>query len=109
MTTLYEDSYLVCDEDALTIHYYYFPIGSKRIPYQAIERFVQEPMNFWTGGGRLWGMGLSPDWFHLDLQRPSKSRCIILFEKDNWVRSVITPQDQDAVLGILQEKVSANP
>ena len=38
----YEDSHIVCDDDALVIHQYYFPIGSRRIPYRDI-RSVKDP------------------------------------------------------------------
>lgn len=105
MSVLYEDDYIVCDDDALTIHWYYFPIGSKRIPYSSIRQVREEPMNFWTGAGRIWGMGLSPDWFHLDPKRPEKNRCITI-DDGQWVRSIITPDNHDQVFRILQQKVN---
>lgn len=46
MSIFYEDNYIVCDNDAITIHCYYFPMGSKRIPYQKIRKFKEEKMNF---------------------------------------------------------------
>lgn len=104
MSVLYEDQYLVCDEDAITLHWYYFPVGSKRIPYRNIRNVAEQSMNFWTGAGRIWGMGLSPEWFPLDPQRPSKTRCIVITEADNWVKSVVTPSDHERVVQILREK-----
>lgn len=105
MSILYEDDYIVCDEDALTIHWYYFPIGSKRIPYTSIRHINEESISFWTGAGRIWGMGLSPEWFHLDPKRPSKTRCIVI-DDGNWTKSVITPDNHDVVFRILQEKTT---
>ena len=65
MTILYEDKYIVCDDNALTINYYYFPVGSKRIPYNKINDIKQEKMTFWTGGSRIWG-GTWDYWLNLD-------------------------------------------
>ncbi|QZZ21112.1 hypothetical protein J5X98_00940 [Leptothermofonsia sichuanensis E412] len=107
MSILYEDDYIVCDDDALTIHWYYFPIGSKRIPYGSIRHITEEPIGVWTGAGRIWGMGLSPDWFHLDPKRPFKTRCIVI-DDGNWVKSVITPDNHDAVFRILQRKTASS-
>jgi hypothetical protein len=104
MTVLYEDTYIVCDDDAITIHWYYFPIGSKRIPYSTIRQISQEPMTLWTGKGRMWGMGFSPHWFHADPRRAFKDRCIVV-DDGNWIQSVVTPDDLDAVWRILQTKV----
>ena len=104
MTVFYEDQFVVCDDDAITIHWYYFPIGSKRIPYKDIHSFREETMDFWTGAARIWGMGLSPEWFHLDWNRPSKAQCIVI-DENSWVKSVITPENHEAVLQILREKI----
>ena len=101
MTILYEDEYIVCDDNAITIHWYYFPIGSKRIPYNTIRSIQEESMEFWTGGGRIWGMGLSPYWFHLDWKCPLKTKCIII-DDGNWIKSIITPNEHNTVMRILQ-------
>ena len=101
MSILYEDSYLVCNDNAITIHWYYFPVGSKRIPYSKIKKIQEFPMDFWSGGARIWGMGLSPHWFHLDINRPWKKKCIIIDEGE-WIKSVITPDDPEKVRQILQ-------
>ena len=105
MTILYEDDFIVCDDDAITINWYYFPLGSKRIAYHKIRNIQEESMNFLTGGLRIWGMGLSPHWFHLDPNRPSKNKCIVLDEGE-WIKSVITPKSHDRVMQILREKIS---
>jgi hypothetical protein len=103
MTVLYEDNYIICDDDAITINWYYFPVGSKRIAYNKIRQLEQENMDFWSGAGRIWGMGLTPHWFHLDPNRPNKNRCLIV-DDGEWVKSVITPENLDRVKEILQEK-----
>lgn len=107
MTILYEDPHVICDEDALTINLYYFPLGSKRIPYSTIRSLKEETLGLFTGSGRLWGMGITPEWFHFDLQRPLKPKAIVIEEEGNWIKSVITPNDHDRVLQILREKLSS--
>jgi hypothetical protein len=104
MTILYEDFYVTCDEDAITINSYYIPMGSLRIPYQSIKKYQEKKLDFWEEGLRIWGMGLSPYWFHLDPLRPTKTKCIVI-DRGELIKSVITPADHNKVLQILQERV----
>ncbi|MDC0745912.1 hypothetical protein [Polyangium mundeleinium] len=103
MTVLYEDPHVVCDDDALTIKRYYFPVGSKRIPYSEIRRVDDTPMGWLTGKLRLWGMGPAPYWFHLDVERPGKERCIVI-DRGGFVKIALTPADHEAVLTLLRER-----
>lgn len=57
-----------------------------------------------TGKGRLWGSGDLRHWLPLDLSRPQKEKALIL-EVGKWVRPVITPDDPDRVLALLQERM----
>lgn len=107
MTILYEDQHVVCDSDALTLKRYYFPFGSKRIPYAEIRRVDEEPMGWLTGKLRIWGMGPLPVWFHLDLDRPGKDRCIVL-DLGGLVKAAITPDDHAAVLALLRERATSS-
>ena len=103
MAILYEDSVLVCDDEAITIKTYYFPVGSKRIPYGDI-RFVQPvTMGLMTGKYRIWGMGLSPHWLHFDPSRPRKTEALIL-DVGGWIKPFITPDDCAAVHDVLKSK-----
>jgi hypothetical protein len=104
MSILYEDKYIICDDDALTINYYYFPVGSKRIPYQKIQKMQKEDMNFWRGGSRIWGGSFS-FWFNLDPQRPWKNKLIIIDEGE-LTKPVITPDKAEEVWQILLAKTS---
>ena len=105
MSVIYEDKYIVCDDEAVTINGYYFPFGSKRIAYKNIRSIRESNLDIWEGKLRLWGMGLSPYWFHLDPNRPWKTKCIIIDEGE-WIKSVITPEDPNRVLQILQQKTT---
>lgn len=103
MAILYEDSVLVCDDDAITIKTYYFPVGSKRIPYADIRHVEPFTMGAMTGKYRIWGMGLSPHWFHLDVARPRKTEALLL-DVGALIKPIITPDDCSAVHAILKEK-----
>src|SRR5262245_30971445 len=103
MAILYRDKRIVCDDDAITISMYHFPAGSKRIPYNEIRGIQEHKMGPLTGRYRLWGASDPRYWFHLDADRPHKTKAIIL-DKGGWIRAVITPDDPDAVLRILEER-----
>ncbi|MHB8875933.1 MAG: PH domain-containing protein [Myxococcaceae bacterium] len=103
MSVLYEDRHLVCDEDAITVRQYYFPVGQIRIPYAEIRGLEERSLGAWTGKWRIWGTGDFEHWYHFDVDRPRKDKSIVL-DKGGWVRAVITPDDPDAVLRILREK-----
>jgi hypothetical protein len=104
--TLYDDGLVALDADGLTIRRYYFPIGtSKRIPYTRLKSVQERHMELLTGKGRLWGSGDFRHWLPLDLRRPQKEKALVL-DLGKWVRPVITPDDPDRVLTLLQEHLS---
>ncbi len=103
---LYDDGLVQLNSDGLIIRRYHFPLGtSKHIPYAQIKGVQPWPMGLWTGKGRLWGSGDLRHWFSLDLRRPWKEKALIL-DLGAWVRPVITPDEPDRVLALLQEQTS---
>ncbi|BAQ61130.1 hypothetical protein GM3708_1536 [Geminocystis sp. NIES-3708] len=105
MTILYEDEYIICDDDALTILYYYFPFGDKRIPYKNIAKIDQQEMTWLSGKTRIWG-GSFEYWLNLDIKRPWKDKLIIIDEGE-LTKPVITPDDPEQVYQILVNKTSS--
>ena len=103
MSVLYEDSYVTCDDEGLTIRRYYFPFGAKRIPYSRIQGVDEKEMGTWTGKWRIWGSSWPSHWFHFDPTRPRKTKALVI-DKGDYVRAVVTPDDPDRVLQILREK-----
>jgi hypothetical protein len=102
---LYDDGLIELDSDGLTIRRYYFPFGtSKRIPYAQIKDVQERHMGLLTGKGRLWGSGDLRHWASLDLRRPQKEKALIL-DLGTWIKPVITPDDPDRVLALLQERI----
>ena len=104
--TLYDDGLVQLDADGLTIRRYYFPLGtSKHIPYARIQGVQERHMGALTGKGRLWGSGDLRHWFPLDLRRPQKEKALVL-DVGKSVSPVITPEDPERVLALLQERMS---
>lgn len=104
MSIIYEDKYLICDDNALTIKEYFFPLGSKRIPYAKIRKLDERELGVLSGRFRIWGMDLAPYWYHLDWDRPKKRRSITL-DTGELIKPVLTPEQHDMVLTVLKEKV----
>ena len=97
---LYHDRWISCTERGLVIRWYYFPFGTKRIPYRAIRNVESVPLTLWSGRGRIWGTSNPRYWLGLDPGRLHKQTALIL-DTGHWVRPVITPDDPDAVLAII--------
>jgi len=104
MPKLYEDKRIICDDEGITVRQYFFPIGDKRIAYDDIRSFNQLQMGTLTGRYRIWGATNPRYWFHLDTTRPKKDKAIVI-DKGDWVKAVITPDDPDKVLHILEDKL----
>ena len=96
MTDLYADRWITCTGDAVLIRGYYFPWGTKRVPYQAIREVRRVPMGAATGKGRIWGSTTLRYWASLDPGRPKKSTALIL-DTGRRVLPFITPDDPAAV------------
>lgn len=105
MNIIYEDENLICDNFGITIKWYFFPFGEKKIPYNSIRNVAERSMELFSGQGRIWGMDLSPEWFHLDPKRPFKDKCIVI-DIGEWIKPTITPENHNRVWQILQEQVN---
>ncbi|HVY11784.1 MAG TPA: hypothetical protein VHB18_16715 [Mycobacteriales bacterium] len=98
----YEDDQVVCDDSALTIKRYYFPFGSKRIPYDSIkgvQRLELTGVNA-VRRGRIWGSGDLVHWWNLDTGRFRKGAALVI-DIGKTVKPTITPKDPDTVERIL--------
>ena len=100
----YKDRRIECTEPGIEIRGYYFPWGTKRIPYASIRSVTRFQLTALGGKGRIWGSGDLKHWANLDPGRPRKSVGFYL----NLGRRVIpwvTPDDPDAFEKALGEHV----
>jgi len=93
---LYHDRWIECTADAIRIRGYYFPWGTKRIPYSSIRSIRRVTMTALRGQGRIWGTANPRYWASLDPSRPAKSIALIL-DIGSLVRPFITPDDPGKV------------
>ena len=89
----YDDGTVACTDDELVIRRYYFPRGTKRIPYHTIKqvrRVGLESIGGWRI--RIWGSRDFVHWWNLDLHR-SDHPIVFIIDIGGRMRPVITPQD----------------
>ncbi len=104
MITLYDDGSLVCGSDRLDIHSYYFPFGTKSIPYSSIKRLQRiEITGPLSGQWRIWGTGNPRYWANLDLKRPRKKVGFII-DLGRHVNPIVTPDDPDVFETTIRER-----
>jgi hypothetical protein len=96
MSELYRDRWITCTEQGIRIRGYYFPWGTKTIPYARIRTVQRRPLGALTGRGRIWGTANPSVWLSLDPGRPGKREGLLL-DLDRIVRPLITPDDPAAV------------
>jgi hypothetical protein len=102
--SLYRDRWIECTSGALRIRGYYFPWGTKTVPYTSIRAFRRVEMGVFGGQLRIWGTGHPRYWASLDPGRPAKKDALIL-DLGRFVRPFLTPDDTDAVEAVLRAHV----
>ena len=100
MNALYKDRWIECTADAVLVHWYYFPWGTKRVPYSSILEVRRVPIGTFTGRGRIWGSTTLQYWASLDPSRPGKKKALIL-DTGHGILPFITPDDPDAVAAVI--------
>lgn len=101
----YQDRFLTLDDDGVTIRWYYFPAGTKRIPWRDLERVEEHDLRgrITNGRWRIWGSGDLRHWFHLDWGRPGKDTAFVL-HVGKWTRPVVTPAEPETFRRLLLER-----
>jgi hypothetical protein len=100
---LYEDRWITVTPAALTIRGYYFPLGSARsIPIGRIHWVQKVAIGKFTGQWRIWGTANPKYWLSLDPRRPRKKVALVL-DLGGQLRPVITPDDPDVMLKVLDD------
>jgi hypothetical protein len=106
MAASYDDGRISCDESGVTIRMYYFPMGSKKIPYSKIESVSRKEMggSILSGRLRIWGSGDFVHWFNLDPARPTKSIAFEIHLTGKKVTPVVTPDDPTKFAEVLHDR-----
>jgi hypothetical protein len=104
----YRDRWISCDDDEIRVRAYYFPWGTKRIPYGSIRGIRRVTMGRLRGRGRIWGTGNLKYWASLDPGRPSKSVAFIL-DLGRHVSPFLTPDDPEAFERAVRAHTSIEP
>jgi hypothetical protein len=90
----YSDRWITCDAEAITVRGYYFPWGSKRIPYSSVRGLERVELGTFTGKPRIWGTANLRYWASLDPQRPSKKIGLVL-DLGGFVHPFLTPAEPE--------------
>ncbi len=91
----YRDSWIECTTDEIRVRFYYFPAGTKRIPYGEIRSLTRASMSAARGKGRIWGTVDPGYWASLDPKRATKKVAFVL-DIGRRVRPYLTPDFPDA-------------
>jgi hypothetical protein len=102
---LYDDGRVALDDAGVTIRHYYL-WGAKRVRYSQITSVEERPLTPVRGRWRIWGSGDLRHWYNRDRTRPTKAVAFDL-HLGGWAIPVITPDEPDAVRGILASHVDA--
>ena len=108
MTDEYRDANIECTPKVLRVHWYYFPLGTKNIPYTSIKGIRRVVLSTLRGKGRIWGTGNFKYWANLDVRRPTKKFGFIL-DVGKSVKPFVTPADPDAFEAVIRERCGLGP
>lgn len=106
--SLYRDPRIECTADEVRIRGYYFPWGTKRVPYTAIRGIERFELSAVQGRWRIWGSGDLRHWANYDPSRPHKSVGFYL-DLGRSVVPFITPDDPDAVEAVIRDRARLGP
>jgi len=108
MSEDYNDGRIELDGRGLHIHGYYFPWGSKVIPYGSIKGVQRVALTNLRGKWRIWGTGNLGYWANLDSTRPKK-RIGFVIDAGQSVRPFVTPEDPDTFETELRARAGLGP
>ena len=104
----YRDGRIECTPTEIRIRGYYFPWGTKRIPYSSVRSVERFTMSALKGKGRIWGSGDFRHWANYDPRRPGKDVGFFL-HLDGRVVPWVTPDDPDAFEQVVRSHAELGP
>lgn len=98
----YDDGTIVCGPDGLEIHSYYFPFGTKKVPYKRIQGLQRIAIQgVMSGKWRLWGTGNPRYWANLDTKR-SRKKAGFVVDLGGRVSPIVTPDEPDEFESVIR-------
>jgi hypothetical protein len=107
VSTGYTDRWITADSRALQVRGYYFPWGTKQIPFESIRAVERVGIGLLTGKLRLWGTANPRYWASLDPRRPLKAEALILDIAGSQIMALLTPDNPEALVATIREHSSA--
>jgi hypothetical protein len=104
----YRDRWIECTDTGVRIRGYYFPWGTKTIPYASVRSLDRFTMTALRGKGRIWGSGDFRHWANLDPKRPQKSVGFFV-DVGRRVIPFLTPDDPVAFEKVVREHAHLGP
>jgi hypothetical protein len=104
----YADKWIRCTDTGIAVRAYYFPWGTKHIPYGAVHGMERVDLSAARGRARIWGTANPGYWASLDPGRPRKERALVL-DLGRRVRPFLTPDDPDAFEAVVRERSGLGP
>lgn len=101
---LYSDGLIDITDDAVVLKRYYFPFGSRRVPFSDIQRIDKEEPTLLNGKWRLWGTGTFTTWFPLDWRRPFRDRMFFITLSNTKLRIGFTVENSERVSEIFRQR-----
>jgi hypothetical protein len=99
----YSDKLVEISQDAILIHNYYFPFGSKRIVLIDIESITVYAPSLLIGKYRYWGTGDFQTWYPRD-NRFKRDKIFLMKLKQRWWRIGFTVEDSQTALNLLSNR-----
>ncbi len=107
-TADYADPRVRCTAAGIEVRGYYFPWGTKHIPYAAVRSLVRVDLTAARGRARIWGTANPGYWANLDPGRPRKATGFVL-DLGHRVKPFLTPDDPDAFEAAVRERAGLDP
>lgn len=107
---LISNGFVTCYSDHLRINLYYFPYGNKKVKYSDIRTCELRSMDeLGLFACKLWGMSLTPVWWHSDMKRYGRKNYILL-DANQWPFIGLTMADDDTirVFNLIRQKMNGN-
>ena len=104
----YTDPRIRCTATAVEVRGYYFPWGTKHIPYGSVRGIERVDLSASRGRGRIWGTANPGYLANLDPGRPRKSTALIV-DLGRRVKPFLTPDDPTAMEAVVRRHAGLGP